>query len=541
MEDTYRPEKDMTAELNDPAGQTVDNDELKRTEEALRSSERFVRSILDTVDEGFIVIDPDYRILTANRAYCSQVHASAGDVIGKHCFEISHRIDRPCYEAGEECAVRHVFETGEPRAVVHRHPDGFGSILYVETKAFPIKDDSGAVESVIEIVNNITEKHLLQEEQLKTQKLEAIGTLAGGIAHDFNNLLQGIFGYISMTRMSIDQKEKALAMLGQSEEALQLAVNLTSQLLTFSKGGKPVKKKIQLRLIIENSVRFALSGSRADYRIDIDDQLWSVEADEGQLSQVIQNIVLNADQAMPAGGSITITARNLHARGRKGLFTGIPEGDCVEICIQDRGPGIPAQHLPRIFDPYFTTKEKGSGLGLATSYSIIRNHGGMLDVTSDPGKGSTFSICLPAVKTAAAEAPAASEAARQKTKKGKILVMDDEELIREITRELIKALGHEVAVAAEGEDALEKYRSALGSDSPFDIVILDLTIRGGLGGAETIGRLLETDPGVKAIVSSGYTDAAILSDFRAHGFRARLEKPYKLEELRNTLNALLSD
>jgi two-component system cell cycle sensor histidine kinase/response regulator CckA len=256
------------------------------------------------VDEAFIVIDRDYRIVTANQAYC--VSASCDDVIGKHCYEISHRRNIPCFDAGEECAVRTVFETGRPQVSVHTHQDEDGRLIYVETKAFPLKDSSGNVISAIETINNITEKQLLEEERLKTQKLEAIGTLAGGIAHDFNNLLQGVFGYISLAKLNADQKEKSVAALEQAEKALHLSVNLTSQLLTFSKGGKPVKQRIDLRPVIENAAKFALSGSRSDHLLNIRDDLWNADADNGQIGQVIQNIVLNADQAMPEGGHVEI-------------------------------------------------------------------------------------------------------------------------------------------------------------------------------------------------------------------------------------------
>jgi len=511
--------------------------ERRQAEMKLRESENFIRNILDTVDEGFIAIDRDFRILTANKAYCSQVAESCDTVIGRHCYEISHRTLRPCYEEGEECAVRHVFETGEPHTALHKHPDARGSILYVETKAFPIKDSSGAVTSVIETVNNITEKYLLEEEQLKTQKLEAIGTLAGGIAHDFNNLLQGIFGYIAMAKLTLDQKDKSLHMLEQAEKALQMSVDLTTQLLTFSKGGSPVKKKIQLESVIENSVKFALSGSRAEYCIMLEEDLFGVEADEGQVGQVIQNIVLNADQAMPLGGMIMIAARNLLS-----LNKGMPHlprgGKYVEISVRDSGSGIAAPYLRKIFDPYFTTKEKGSGLGLATSYSIIRNHGGFIDVTSEPGKGSTFIVCLPAIE--AGKEALAAPAVAQASHKGKILVMDDEEMIRNIAGEMIKALGHDVDFASCGETAIEKYEAAKKAGNPFDIVILDLTIRGGLGGKETLEKLLAIDPGIRAIVSSGYSDDAVISDYHNYGFKSRLAKPYKIGELRNMLNSLLN-
>jgi PAS domain S-box-containing protein len=519
------------------SGTGQDITEHKLAEEKIRRSEEFIRSILDTVDEGFIVIDRDFRILTANNAYCGQVGESCDSVIGRHCYEISHKTLRPCYEEGEECAVRQVFETGEPHTALHKHPDAKGSILYVETKAFPIKDSTGAVTSVIETVNNITEKHLLEEEQLKTQKLEAIGTLAGGIAHDFNNLLQGVFGYISMAKMTMNQKERSLAMLEQAEKALHMSVNLTTQLLTFSKGGRPVKKKIQLKSVIENSVRFALSGSNVDFRIKFDDNLWAVDGDEGQIGQVVQNIVLNADQAMPAGGTIVIAARNVRAP-HKGLPVLLAEGQYVEISVKDYGIGIPEQYLSRLFDPYFTTKEKGSGLGLATSYSIIKNHGGLIDVKSELGKGSTFFVYLPAIE-AEEEKVGTIPATVKDVRKGRILVMDDEELIRNIVGIMLRALGHEVEFAENCEKAIAKYREALSSGRRFDIVILDLTIRGGMGGEETLRELIALDPEVKAVVSSGYSDNATISEYESRGFRACLVKPYEVAALRDVLNVLL--
>jgi PAS domain S-box-containing protein len=517
------------------SGTGQDITERKLAEEKIRQSEEFVRSILDTVDEGFIVIDRDYRILTANKAYCGQVSMHCYEVIGKHCYEISHKISRPCYEEGEECAVRYVFATGKPHAVSHKHTDSDGHVLYVETKGFPIKDASGNVTSVIETINNITEKHLLEEERLKTQKLESIGTLAGGIAHDFNNLLQGVFGFISMAKMSLDQGEKSWTMLEQAERALHMSVNLTSQLLTFSKGGKPVKKRISLTPVIENAVKFALSGSHTEYQIKSCPGLWQVEADEGQLGQVIQNIVLNSDQAMPLGGRINIAVRNVHAH-EKGVPQTLMQGDYVEISIKDSGIGIPERFLSRIFDPYFTTKEKGSGLGLATSYSIIKNHNGLIDVQSEAGKGSTFTIYLPSAGAAEAEAP--SSAVTPAGRLGRVLVMDDEEIVRMVSGELIRSLGHEVDFAEHGVAAIEKYQQALSDGKPFDIVILDLTVRGGMGGEETIRKMRAIDPAIKAVVSSGYSDGDIVSNYREHGFSAFLQKPYEVKGLQDIINSM---
>src|SRR5208337_3107497 len=261
------------------------------------------------------------------------------------------------------------------------------------------------------------------------------------------------------------------------------------------------------------------------------------EADEGQIGQVVQNIVLNADQAMPMGGTIVITAKNLHA-SKKGIPQLPEEGKYVEISVQDNGIGISDEYLSKIFDPYFTTKAKGSGLGLATCYSIVRNHGGVIHVSSKVGRGTTFYVYLPAVE-AVKEALQASRPSPF-VRKGKILLMDDEELIRDITGEMIKALDHEVEFAEHGEEAIGKYKAAMESGNPFDVVILDLTIRGGMGGKETIERLFAVNPRIRAIVSSGYSGDAIVSDYHNYGFSACLTKPYKLQELRDSLNNLLS-
>ncbi len=336
--------------------------EGKKAEEKIRQSEQFIRKILDTVDEGFIVVNRVYQIMTANKAYCVQANLTYDEVIGKHCYEVSHRANQPCHEVGEECSVKQVFATGDPYSVLHKHVDREGHLLYVETKGFPIKDADGEVTSVIETVNNITEKHLLEDERLKSQKLESIGTLAGGIAHDFNNLLQGIFGYISMAKMTFDRKDKAIAMLEQAEIALHQSVNLTNQLLTFSKGGKPVKKLVDLRHAIENSTRFTLSGSRADFRIHIPENLWQVEADEGQVGQVIQNIVLNADQAEPMGGLVTVTATNLH-KNDPALPSVLAKGNYIVISIKDSVSAFPSNTLIKYSIPILLPRKKAAVLG----------------------------------------------------------------------------------------------------------------------------------------------------------------------------------
>jgi two-component system cell cycle sensor histidine kinase/response regulator CckA len=516
-------------------GTHVDITDRKRTAETLRRNEELMRDVLDNVDQGFLVIDREFRIVTANRAYAAWSGKEWAKIRGRHCYEISHQATLPCFEQGADCAVKRAFETGEPSFAMHKHSDAKGNILFFEMKAFPLRDSSGTVTSAIETIHNITEKHLREAELLKTQKLEAIGTVAGGIAHDFNNLLQGVFGFISLAKLAAGQPERSLAALEEAEKALHMSINLTSQLLTFSKGGRPVMKPVSLKSAIKNAAKFALSGSRSEHSIVIKDDLWHVEADEGQIGQVIQNIVLNADQAMPEGGRVEIWAGNEEIA--QGVNPLLPAGGrFVKVVIKDSGVGIPEHHLPKIFDPYFTTKQKGSGLGLATTYSIVRNHGGMINVNSEIGKGSSFSVYLAACDEEAKKVP---PPAVSTGRPGKVLVLDDEETVRIVIAQMLESLGHEVAVAEEGAEAITKYREAKESGAAFDIAILDLTIRGGMGGTETVRRLSQIDPGVKAVVSSGYSDNPIVSEYWSHGFAASLSKPYTIDSLRDCLNSLL--
>jgi len=418
---------------------------------------------------------------------------------------------------------------------VHKHQDKDGNVIYVETKSYPLKDAFGNVTSVIETISNITDKHLLEEQLLRTQKLEAVGLLAGGIAHDFNNLLQAVFGSISMAKMFSDKNGKAYQMLEGAERALKLSKKLTKQLLTFSKGGEPVKSIISLPSILQDSVKFALSGSNVKYTFSLDKDLWSVEADEGQISQVIHNIVLNAGDAMPGGGTIRIRAQNFSV-DKKSVLP-LERGNYVLISIEDSGIGIPENYITRIFDPYFTTKQKGSGLGLATTFSIIKKHDGMLNVESRPGKGSTFFIYLPAIETT--QPLKVEEGKDILPGKGRILVMDDEEIIKIVVGQMLKNLGYEYDFAENGEQTVEKYTKARSMGEAFDAVILDLTVRGGMGGKETIRKLREIDPAVRAIVSSGYSDDPVVANYEDYGFKDILSKPYEIETLSSLLHSLL--
>ncbi len=512
-------------------GVISDNTERKRAEEALRLSEVRFRAIIENASVGILVADVETRMFRyANPEICRLLGYSEQDFHSLTAMDLAVPEELPASIEGFQAHAAGSLHATER---TFRRKDGSAVRMSISS----VRMEFDGRPCLVGFFSDITEKRLLEEERLKAQKLESIGTLAGGIAHDFNNLLQGIFGYISMAKLTIDQRDKSLAMLGQAEKALHQSVNLTSQLLTFSKGGKPVKRVVDLREVIENAVKFALSGSRVTYDISLSDDLCAVEADAGQIGQVVQNIVLNAMQAMPLGGRIEIAARNVPSTRAAGLPLSAPDG-LVEIVVRDRGTGIPPEHLPRIFDPYFTTKEKGSGLGLATSYSVVKNHDGMFSVSSEMGKGSTFTVYLPASR--AAQEQAAASPGRFEGRKGRVLVMDDEAMVRVVAGELLRELGHEAEFAEHGDAAIEKFKQAKAEGRPFDVIILDLTIRGGKGGAETLRELLEIDPGVRAVVSSGYSDDEVVATYRQHGFHSFLKKPYDIQELGRVLNDMMA-
>jgi CheY-like chemotaxis protein len=371
------------------------------------------------------------------------------------------------------------------------------------------------------------ETHKIEEELFRKRQLESIGILAGGIAHDFNNLLTAIMGNTSLAKILVSPNDKIHNRLEDIEKASIRARDLTQQLLTFSKGGAPIRKVASIADVIKESGRFALMGSKSRYELSLQEELWPVEVDEGQISQVINNLVINADHAMPEGGLIHICAENMELQA--GEVVTLPMGKYVRISITDSGIGIAAEHLDKIFTPYFTTKQKGSGLGLATSYSIIKKHNGLLTVESEIGRGTTFRIYLPASEKDVSKSEESLSISL--TGRGKVLVMDDEEFIRDTAGEMLTTLGYSVDFSEDGAEAIDKYINAKDEGHPYDLIIMDLTIPGGMGGLEAVQKLLEINPDTKALVSSGYANVPIMSDFKRYGFMGVIAKPYSIEEL----------
>jgi two-component system, cell cycle sensor histidine kinase and response regulator CckA len=508
--------------------------ERKKVEEALRQSEKRYRALFEATGTAILVVEDNGTILLANAEFENLSGCSKQDLEGKRSWrefvlqsdrEPVFRHDQWHQPAGSEA----VPSTQELKFI-----DRFGNVKHIFMTTAKIPETGSHVVSLIDI----TRRKKMEEELLRVRQLESIGVLAGGLAHDFNNNLTAILGNISLARIYSNPGDKVLAKLNEAEKGAIRAQELTRQLLTFSKGGAPVKQTTSMGELLRDTVNFSLAGSKAKCRFRIPEDLWPVEADEGKMSQVINNLIVNADQAMPSGGLIELLAENvciLSECARPGLP--LRDGRYVKFSIRDHGTGIPSEHLPRIFDPFFTTKPKGSGLGLAIAYSIVDRHDGHIAVESIPGNGTTFDIYLPASSREFRPKPLVDEHVWCGT--GKILVMDDEEIIRELSRDMLTALGYVGDFVKEGGEAVEFYQKALNEGTPYDAVIMDLTVPGGMGGKEAVEKILIIDPDVKAIVSSGYANDPIMADFRKYGFIGVVPKPYRISDLSRTLRQVI--
>ena len=435
-----------------------------------------------------------------------------------------------------------------PYEVEIYHKDG--TIRMLQVQETPVFNDNHMVIAVEGIAQDITDRLKMEKELIKIQKLESVGILAGGIAHDFNNSLQAILGYISLAELHANTDSRIKKYLEEARKTVLQSSSLTQQLLTFSKSGAPVKNTLSISELIRDSVRLALSGSNVKCDINISTTLQWVDADKGQLNQVFSNLVINAVQAMPEGGVIKVYIENTNIVERDLLP--LQKGRYVKVTVKDHGIGVPKEHLQKIFDPYFTTKQKGNGLGLATTFSIIKKHDGHITVESEIGVGTTFRIYLPAshkemremsvpgeVKRASITPVDKTNEKKPNVSKGKVLLMDDEYVIRVALGKHLKYLNYEVEAVEEGPEAIGLYKRAMDSDKPFDAVIIDLTISGGMGGKEVIERLLKIDPEVVAIVMSGYANDQILANFKKYGFRGVLVKPLEIHELDEALQKVM--
>ena len=386
------------------------------------------------------------------------------------------------------------------------------------------------------LLEQMAERQRMEDELLKARKIKSVGVLAAGIAHDFNNLLTGILGYVSLAKVVAQTDAKVVAYLTAAEQACQRATALTQQLLTFAKGGAPVRHTVSLVELLRECVGFVLRGANVRGDIQTAADLWPVDVDAGQINQVIHNIVLNAMQAMPGGGTVQVRAENVVLAA--GVPFPLPEGRYVKITVQDSGRGIPKEVLSNIFDPYFTTKAEGSGLGLTTAYAIVIKHEGYITITSEVGVGTTVVIYLPASQKATVSAQ--THAFIPLSGSGRILVMDDEAMVRNVLRQLLESLGYTVECVQDGTEAVAAYQRAQAAGQPFAVVILDYTIPGGMGGLEALARLRAIDPQVTALISSGYANNPIVADWAYYGFSGVVAKPYTIAQLQEALHNVLS-
>ena len=397
-------------------------------------------------------------------------------------------------------------------------------------------DSKGKLSGAVHAARDVTERKNMDKELQKAEKLESLGLLAGGIAHDFNNILSSILVNIGMSKIYAGKEGKSLSRMNEAEKAVLRAKDLTQQLLTFSRGGAPIKNPASIAALLKDTAEFALSGSNVRCDFSAAGGLWDVEIDEGQISQVIQNLVLNGSQAMPQGGTIYIGANNVSLK--TGDLPPLKEGKYIKIEMQDQGVGIPREHYTKIFDPFFSTKQRGSGLGLSTAYSIVKKHSGLITVESELGKGTTFYIYLPA--TGEKKKKKKKEDLRTIAGHGRILLMDDEEMVLEATGDMLQEMGYTVTTAEDGEEAIKLYEAAGQAGEPFEVVIMDLVVPGGMGGKETIERLLEIDPGVRAVVSSGYSTDPVMAHYEEYGFVGAVSKPYKIIDMSTVLHEAMS-
>ncbi|MBN2372875.1 PAS domain S-box protein [bacterium] len=519
--------------------------ERKQAEDALVSEKERLDVTLRSICDGVIATDMGGKIVLMNRVAEELTGWKLKEAEGKPVTSIFN-IMRNDGQNTHEDPVKEILGYGG--AIVHHDhsllKSADGKARIIADSGATIKDKAGKTIGVILVFQDITEKKRLEEDIQKTQKLESVGVLAGGIAHDFNNILTAILGNISLAMMYAGSDGDISKVLAEAEKASVRAKGLTKQLITFSKGGAPVKEAASIPEIIKESVEFALRGSNVKPEFFLPDDLLQAEIDKGQIGQAVNNLVINAIQAMPDGGKITIKAENIYIdKDDKVPHRSLRVGKYIKITFEDEGIGIPKENLKKIFDPYFSTKQMGSGLGLSVVYSIIKKHNGHIAAKSEQGKGTAFYVYLPACQNEALNKEPKTFS-RQRVSKGKarVLIMDDDEPIRDILGKMLMHLGHEkIDFARDGEEAIELYKKAKRAGVAYDVVIMDLTIPGGMGGKEAIKRLLEIDPDVKAIVSSGYSNDPAMNSYREYGFSSVIGKPYKIEELNDAIDRVMAE
>ena len=518
-------------------GVITDISARRAAELALAAERERLIVTLRAMTEGVITTDTRGVVQFMNRAAAELTQQEAVTAVGRPLAEICILHETPSNRVFTLPVIR-VLEEG---ALVDLPPQIMlvgrkGATCLVEGCCIPVREANSELIGTVLVLRDVTVRQRFEQELQRASRLESVGVLAGGIAHDFNNILTAIMGNVTLALLDAEALSQTERYLREAERATLRARDLTQQLLTFAKGGDPVCAAVLLPEIVTEVAQFALHGSRVKCEFDLPANLWPANADKGQLGQVVQNLVINAIQAMPEGGTIRIGAHNetVTIDSHKSLAP----GDYVHLIVTDTGTGIRAEHLVNIFDPYFTTKQQGSGLGLTTVYSIIKKHNGHIEVESELGRGTTFHFWLPALREQQLDLPEQQKESMSPLK-GRVLFMDDEEPIVQMASTLLQRLGFEVEVTRDGAETVQKFEAAHAAGRPFDLVVMDLTVPGGMGGREAIEQLRQIDPGVKAIVSSGYSSDPVLANYRAYGFRGMVAKPYKIDDFTRVLREVM--
>jgi PAS domain S-box-containing protein len=508
----------------------------KRAEEALSNSQELYSNIVESMGDGIMVLDVDFNITYWNQAMenISQIQRRDAVNRGKLPWDLfPHLAEQGIDKMMKQAMAGAVAARDEIPYRLADGSQGFTSEMYL-----PLRTAAGDIRGIVGIIRDITEQRRLENHLQQTKKLQAVAEMASGIAHDFNNMLTSVVGFISLAKMNLQSGRPAIAELEKAEKIALRSSELSDTLISFSRANRPVKKKVFIAAFLKRSLHLTLSGSNIRFEFSGSDDDLLVEIDESQVAQVIYNIIKNAKEAMPNGGELTAKTKRIRSHNFKPLD--LSAGEYVRISISDQGAGIKSSHLDRIFDPYFSTKQrgtqKGMGLGLSIAHSIIKKHRGNIAVKSAVGRGSTFYIYLPLAQ-GKIEKPD-HPTVHANSAKGdiglnakKILIMDDEKDLLEVAGKLLNRLGFETDFAACGEEAVQKYQNAMASDQGFDAVILDLTVKGGMGGTKTMEKLLNLDPDVVAFVSSGYAEDTAMVNYREHGFSGVIVKPYNIDEL----------
>jgi two-component system, cell cycle sensor histidine kinase and response regulator CckA len=500
--------------------QIRDLTERNQARVALQQSARTLTDILENTTDGFFCLDHAWRFTYVNPQAERLFGRARKELLGGELWQKFPELRNTPFEEN----YRRVMANQTPAEFEACEPNG--TTRWFEVHAYP---SGGGVSALF---RDVTERKRAEDDRLTKGKIESLGTLAGGIAHDLNNILTVISGNIGLAQLEAPSEEKNLfACLAKASQAAQEAAHMSSQLLTFSKGGSPVKKVVRMSELLAKSAHFSLHGSNLRAEMDIPPDLWTTEVDPAQIEQVINALMINAREAMLSGGTVDISARNIELENKPGAL--LPGGRYVKVAIADHGGGVPSDIATKIFDPYFTTKSVSSGLGLSISFSVVKKHGGMLHLEQSSPSGAVFSFYLPAARAEPAVIKSIGDGMPSPLQR--ILVMDDEEGIRELTSQLLNTLGYEVTAVTDGVEAVNTYERAMRRGENFQAVILDATIRGGMGGLATIARLRNIDPSVVAIICSGYSDEAALAEFLQYGFRGALPKPFTRRDLADVL------